>query len=136
MPGLIVWKTQYIDRLKRDMDRIFDTMWGEFAPALRPRIKERMPFIDLTETKRNLILRAEIPGIEPDDIEIDITNKILTDKKAGELNPDATYPKGTINYLVNKKLMELAEGLSRFGKENNKENGKEKGSKKGDKKKS
>jgi HSP20 family protein len=80
MPGLIVWKTQYIDRLKRDMDRIFDTMWGEFAPALRPRIKERMPFIDLTETKSNLILRAEIPGIEPDDIEIDITDKILTIK--------------------------------------------------------
>src|SRR4030066_496578 len=80
MPGLIVWKTQYIDRLKRDMDRIFDTMWGEFAPALRPRIKERMPFIDLTETKRNLILRAEIPGIEPNDIEIDITDKILTIK--------------------------------------------------------
>jgi len=67
---------------------------------------------------------------------IDEGIEILTDKKAGELNPDATYPKGTINYLVNKKLMELAEGLSRFGKENNKENGKKKDSKKGDKKKS
>jgi ATP-dependent Lon protease len=67
---------------------------------------------------------------------IDEGIEILTDKKAGDLNPDATYPKGTINYLVNKKLMELAEGLNRFGKENNKENGKEKNSKKGDKKKS
>jgi lon-related putative ATP-dependent protease len=67
---------------------------------------------------------------------IDEGIEILTDKKAGVLNPDATYPKGTINYLVNKKLMELAEGLSRFGKENNKENGKQKSSKKGDKKKS
>ena len=32
--------------------------------------------------------------------------------------------------------MELAEGLSRFGKENNREDGKKKRSKKGDKKKS
>ena len=67
---------------------------------------------------------------------IDEGIEILTNKKAGGLNPDAMYPKGTINYLVNKKLMELAEGLGRFGKENNKENGKKKNSKKGDKKKS
>jgi lon-related putative ATP-dependent protease len=67
---------------------------------------------------------------------IDEGIEILTDKKAGEINPDATYPKGTINYLVNRKLMELAEGLSRFGKENNKEDGKNKKSKKEDKKKS
>ena len=80
MPGLIVWKTQHINRLKRDMDRIFDTMWGEFAPTLRPRIRERIPFIDLTETKSNLVLRAEIPGVDPNDIEIDITDKILTIK--------------------------------------------------------
>jgi len=80
MPGLIVWKTQYINRLKRDMDRMFDTMWGEFAPSLSPRIRERTPFIDLTETKSNLILKAEVPGVGPDDIEIDITDKILTIK--------------------------------------------------------
>jgi HSP20 family protein len=80
MPGLIVWKTQYINRLKRDMDRIFDTMWGEFSPTLRPRIRERMPFIDLAETRSNLVLRAEIPGVDPNDIGIDITDKILTIK--------------------------------------------------------
>jgi len=61
---------------------------------------------------------------------IDEGIEILTDKKAGQLNPGATYPKGTINYLVNQKLMELAEGLSRFWKENNKEDEKKKGQKK------
>jgi HSP20 family protein len=80
MPGLIVWKTQHINRLKRDMDRLFDTMWGEFAPAIRPRIVDRMPFIDLTETKSNLILRAEIPGVDPKDLEINIADKMLTIK--------------------------------------------------------
>ena len=56
--------------------------------------------------------------------DIDEGIEILTDKKAGKANPDGSYPKGTINYLVNQKLMELAEGLSRFGKNNNKEDGK------------
>jgi ATP-dependent Lon protease len=49
---------------------------------------------------------------------IDEGIEILTGKKAGGVNPDGSYPKGTINYLVNNKLMELAEGLSRFGKNN------------------
>ncbi|MBW2028471.1 MAG: AAA family ATPase [Deltaproteobacteria bacterium] len=47
--------------------------------------------------------------------------EILTGKKAGELKPDGTYPEGTINDLVNRKLKELAEGLKRFGEEEQKE---------------
>jgi lon-related putative ATP-dependent protease len=52
---------------------------------------------------------------------IDEGIEILTDKKAGEKQPDGTFPKGTINYLVNEKLKELAEGLKKFGEEEEKE---------------
>jgi ATP-dependent Lon protease len=48
---------------------------------------------------------------------IDEGIEILTDKKAGEVKADGTYPKGTINYLVNEKLKKLAEGLKKFGAE-------------------
>jgi lon-related putative ATP-dependent protease len=59
---------------------------------------------------------------------IDEGIEILTGKKAGEIKADGTYPKGTINYLVNERLKSLAEGLGKFGKEDNKNNGKGKGS--------
>ncbi len=52
---------------------------------------------------------------------IDEGVEILTDKKAGELKPDGTYPKGTVNALVNQKLAELAEGLKSFGEEGKQE---------------
>jgi len=52
---------------------------------------------------------------------IDEGIEILTDKKAGGKQPDGTYPKGTINYQVNEKLKELAEGLKKFGEEEEKE---------------
>jgi len=52
---------------------------------------------------------------------IDEGIEILTDKKAGEKQSDGTFPKGTINYLVNEKLKELAEGLKKFGEEEEKE---------------
>jgi ATP-dependent Lon protease len=52
---------------------------------------------------------------------IDEGIEILTGKAAGELGPDGTYPKETINYLVNEKLRSLAEGLKSFGEEEEKE---------------
>jgi lon-related putative ATP-dependent protease len=63
---------------------------------------------------------------------IDEGIEILTGKKAGEMNADGTYPKGTINSLVNERLKILAEGLGKFGKEDNKEERTVNGSKKKD----
>jgi len=48
---------------------------------------------------------------------IDEGIEILTGKPGGELRVDGTYPEGSINYLVNEKLMSLAEGLKKFGEE-------------------
>jgi len=55
--------------------------------------------------------------------------EILTGKKAGEKKADGTYPKGTINALVNDKLKSLAEGLKKFGEEEEKKEEKGKGKK-------
>ena len=61
---------------------------------------------------------------------IDEGIEILTDIKAGERQEDGSYPKGTINFLVDKKLRDLAEGLKRFGEEEAKEEKEGKGKKK------
>ena len=47
--------------------------------------------------------------------EIDEGIEILTGKEAGAQQPDGEYPEGTINYLVDHKLVELAEGIQKFG---------------------
>ena len=59
---------------------------------------------------------------------IDEGIEILTGKKAGARNAKGAYPKGSINYLVDQKLKELAEGLKNFGN-NEKEEKKTKGTK-------
>jgi len=46
---------------------------------------------------------------------IDEGIEILTGKKSGVKNAKGAYPKGSINYLVDQKLKELAEGLKSFG---------------------
>ncbi len=55
---------------------------------------------------------------------IDEGIEILTGKKAGIRKVDGTYEKGTINYLVDQKLRELAEGLKKFGDKEGKEENK------------
>ena len=78
MPGLIVWKNQRINRLRKDMDRMFDRICGEFGGTLTPGIGRGSPFIDLAEAGSNLILRAEIPGANPKDLEVEIEEDTLT----------------------------------------------------------
>ncbi len=42
--------------------------------------------------------------------------EILTGTTAGERQPDGAYPEGTVNYLAQKRLRELAKTLKEFGK--------------------
>jgi HSP20 family protein len=65
---------------------MFDRMRGEFGATLSPPIAKRTPFIDLTEAGDNLILRAEIPGANPKDLEVDIDDDMLTIR--GEIKQD------------------------------------------------
>ncbi len=78
MPGLIIWKKQEIDRLKRDMDRLLARLWDDFCIPIFPRGYRETPFVDLSETEDRIILRAEIPGVAPEDLDISITDDTLT----------------------------------------------------------
>ena len=78
MPELIIWKQRRIDRLKRDMDRMVQRMLSEFKAASTPGITWKQPSYDLIETEEDIVLKAEIPGADPDKLEIDITDNILT----------------------------------------------------------
>ena len=46
---------------------------------------------------------------------IDEGIEILIVKEAGKNLSDGIYPDGSINYLVDKKLNDLAEGIKKFG---------------------
>ena len=78
MVGLIIWKNQEINRLRRDMDRLFTRLWDDFGVPLFPRQTRQLPFLDLSETEDTLILKAEMPGVNPNDIEISIKENILS----------------------------------------------------------
>lgn len=64
-------------RMREEMDRFFNSMFG--GTALAPReVSEWTPAMDVVETANEFIVSAELPGLEKDDIEIEIENNILT----------------------------------------------------------
>jgi HSP20 family protein len=80
MPGLIVWKNEQMDKLRRDMDRLCSRVLDEFGMPLIPRIAREVPFMDLSETEDTLIIKAEVPGINPEELDISITDDTLSIK--------------------------------------------------------
>ena len=86
MPGLIIWKDQEFNKLRKDMDRMFDRFLGEFGLSSFGKTPGGFPVINMTETEKDLIVKAEVPGIDPDDIDIVITENRLSIK--GEIKQD------------------------------------------------
>ena len=86
MPGLILWKNQEMSKLRRDMDRLFARLWDDFGMPLIPRAMRIAPSVDISETEGDLIITAEIPGINPEDLDLTITEDRLTIK--GEMKQE------------------------------------------------
>lgn len=43
-----------------------------------PRLQEKLPSVDMIEREDQLIVRAEMPGVNKDDIEVSINGNMLT----------------------------------------------------------
>lgn len=65
--------------LRREMDRIWDRFMGEM-PLSRIFKGEWAPSVDISEDKNNIILKAELPGMEAKDVEVNLTDNVLTIK--------------------------------------------------------
>jgi HSP20 family protein len=72
--ALIRWQPfQEIETLRRQMDRMFD----ELARSDRGLENSPKPAIELQDTEDNLILRAEIPGVDAKDIDVRVTREAI-----------------------------------------------------------
>jgi HSP20 family protein len=71
--------------MKRDLDRLFDRFWeGDFPqPAA---MGDWAPALDVSETKDAVLVKAEVPGMDAQDIELSLHGEVLTLK--GEKEQD------------------------------------------------
>jgi HSP20 family protein len=63
-----------------DMDRIFDDFRADWeslfaAPRSQQGALVRQPLVDLSDNGKELVVKAEVPGIKKDDLSIEITDE-------------------------------------------------------------
>ena len=65
--------------LRRTMDSLFDDVrpW-RFAPAVSNGAAESYFPVDLFETNDDVVVKASLPGVKPEDIDVSVTGQLLT----------------------------------------------------------
>ena len=80
--NLVPWKkketTEHpLANLRDEMNRLFDSFWrGEFLPEKFP-FARTFPSVEVTETDTEVVVRAEVPGLEAKDIDLSISGDAL-----------------------------------------------------------
>jgi HSP20 family protein len=65
--------------LKDAADRLFEDGWARY-PRLWPRLGERELPVDVYQTANEVVVKASIPGLKPEEVDISITGDTLTIK--------------------------------------------------------
>jgi HSP20 family protein len=88
------WKPfEGLTMLRRDMDRLWDRFIGDDWLPIRER-NGWAPSLDISETKNNLIVKTEIAGVDPKEVNISVSGDVLSikgEKKEEKEEKDENY---------------------------------------------
>lgn len=66
-----------LSTVRNEMDRLWNRFLDDW-PLPTAFTKGWAPMADITETKDKLIIKAELPGLEPEDIKLSLSGNLLT----------------------------------------------------------
>jgi HSP20 family protein len=127
MTNLIPWRRKQqaseeaenfpMTTLRQEMDRLFDTFLRDpFAEMDFPWMKRSqfVPAVDVSEQDDEVCVRAEIPGIDPKDLDVSITGNQLVlsgEKKESKETKEKGYFHSETHYGAFHRTVPLPEGV-------------------------
>jgi HSP20 family protein len=103
--------------LRGEMDRLFDTFirdpWGSLSEGLGGQ-RQWQPAVDVAETDQEVTIRAEIPGVDPKELEISVSGNRLTiagEKKNHTEKQGKDYYHTETRYGAFRRSIELPGGV-------------------------
>jgi HSP20 family protein len=92
--ALVRWDPgREVDTLQTEMNRVFDAFFDS-RPGKGGTAQRWVPAMDLVEDKNDLVLRADLPGLSEDDVNIEVKDGVLTisgERKTEEKKEDEGY---------------------------------------------
>ena len=96
---------------------LFDRMVGNWTvPSLWSEERVVVPAFDISETEKEYVISGEIPGIEPKDLEVTLTDGILTvkgEKKQESEEKEENYHRVERHYGSFQRSFRLPENIHR-----------------------
>lgn len=80
----------FVDLLHRDLDRM--AAQRNIPGTDNSPVADWVPAVDIVEEKGRFVLRADVPGVNPEDIDVSMDNGVLS--ISGERHPIATDDEG------------------------------------------
>ena len=98
MRNLMPWTgmTTLKSEMDRVLDRFFEPKWEEYAA-----VGEWAPSLDLSETKEAFMVKAEVPGMDSQDLQVSLQENLLTikgEKRQERDEKDERYHRVERNY--------------------------------------
>ena len=78
MSELILWKDREMNRLRKDMDRLFKSCWSDAGLSIFFEKTSENIAIDTVVTRDSFIVEAVLKDMAPEDMEVIVTNEKLT----------------------------------------------------------
>jgi HSP20 family protein len=78
--ALIRWEpVRELNTIQSEMNRLFNTYFDSPTPANGgTAVRRWIPAMDLVETDSDFVLRTDLPGVEENDVKIELEDRVLT----------------------------------------------------------
>ncbi len=108
---LVPWRGGEASRLKNEMEQLFDRFfdWRPFGP-----IREKdvwSPALDISETDGTFVVKAELPGMDPKEIDVSLSKNVLTlrgEKKQEKEEKDKSFHRIERSYGTFSRSVQLS----------------------------
>jgi HSP20 family protein len=92
---VVRWRPRsYVPSASNEIDRAFDRMVRNWVSPVSFSEFDWNPSIDVSESERDFVVKAEVPGVNPEDIEVSIDNNNLIisgEKRQEQEEKDRNY---------------------------------------------
>jgi HSP20 family protein len=102
-----------VETLRRSMDRVFDELMMR-TPRRTEAPKEREPSVEMFETANDVVVRVELPNIDPKHVDISVADDLLTlrgETKTEEEQKDRNYHYRELLYGAFTRTLRLPTGV-------------------------
>jgi HSP20 family protein len=113
--AIVRWEPlRELTTLQNEMNRLFGTVFEAPAPGNAGTLRRWMPAMDLIETDDHFVLRADLPGLSEEDVNIEVEDRVLTisgERKAEHMQSKEGYHRVERAFGSFSRSLTLPEGV-------------------------